>query len=168
MQKLSPFLWFDDQAEAAAKFYVSVFRKNSKILKIARYTGSGPGPKGSVMTVSFRLAGQELIALNGGPHFKFSPAVSLVVNCTSQREIDYFWKKLSSNPEAERCGWLQDKFGFSWQIVPTFIGRVMGAKDTGKADRVMAAVLQMKKLDLAQLEAAAAGRAPASKRKRKP
>jgi predicted 3-demethylubiquinone-9 3-methyltransferase (glyoxalase superfamily) len=163
MQKLSPFLWFNDQAEAAAKFYVSVFRKNSKILKVARYTGSGPGPKGSVMTVYFRLAGQELIALNGGPHFKFS-----VVNCTSQREIDYFWKKLSSNPEAEQCGWLQDKFGLSWQIVPTFIGKVMGGKDGGKADRVLAAVMQMKKLDLAKLEAAAAAAAPASKRKRKP
>jgi predicted 3-demethylubiquinone-9 3-methyltransferase (glyoxalase superfamily) len=166
MQKLSPFLWFNDQAEAAAKFYVSVFRKNSKILKIARYTGSGPGPKGSVMTVYFRLAGQDLIALNGGPLFKFSPAFSLVVNCTTQREIDYFWKKLSSNPAAEQCGWLQDKFGFSWQIVPsTFIAKVMGDKDTDKAARVMAAVLRMKKLDLAKLEAAVAAGAPARKRK---
>jgi predicted 3-demethylubiquinone-9 3-methyltransferase (glyoxalase superfamily) len=167
MQKLSPFLWFNDQAEAAAKFYVSVFKKNSKILKIARYTGSGPGRKGSVMTVNFRLAGQDLIALNGGPLFKFSPAFSLVVNCTTQREIDYFWKKLSSNPAAGQCGWLQDKFGFSWQIVPTFIGKVMGAKDGAKADRVMAAVMQMKKLDLAELEAAAAAGAPARKRKPK-
>jgi predicted 3-demethylubiquinone-9 3-methyltransferase (glyoxalase superfamily) len=165
MQKLSPFLWFNDQAEAAAKFYVSVFKKNSKILKIAHYTGSGPGPKGSVMTVYFRLAGQDLIALNGGPLFKFSPAFSLVVNCATQREIDYFWKKLSSTPAAEQCGWLQDKFGFSWQIVPTFIGQVMGGKDTTKADRVMAAVMQMKKLDLAKLEAAAAAGAPARKRK---
>jgi predicted 3-demethylubiquinone-9 3-methyltransferase (glyoxalase superfamily) len=132
MQKLSPFLWFNDEAEAAAKFYVSVFRKNSKILKIARYTGSGPGPKGSVMTVYFRLAGQDLIALNGGPLFKFSPAFSLVVNCS------------------------------------TFIAKVMGDKDTDKAARVMAAVLRMKKLDLAKLEAAVAAGAPARKRKRWP
>lgn len=166
MQKISPFLWFDDQAEAAAKFYVSVFKKNSKILKIARYTGSGPGPKGRVMTVYFRLAGQDMIALNGGPVFKLSPAFSLVVNCATQREIDYFWKKLSSNPAAERCGWLQDKFGLSWQIVPTFIGDVMGAKDPAKADRVMAAVMQMKKLDLAVLQAVAAA-VPGSKQKRK-
>jgi predicted 3-demethylubiquinone-9 3-methyltransferase (glyoxalase superfamily) len=166
MQKIAPFLWFNGEAEAAAKFYVSVFKKSSKILKIARYTPSGPGPKGSVMTVAFRLAGQDMLALNGGPQFKFSPAVSLVVNCTTQREIDYFWKKLSSKPQAEQCGWLQDKFGLSWQIVPTFIAKVMGGKDSAKADRVMAAVLQMKKLDLAKLESAAAG-APAAKRKRK-
>ncbi|HZL17038.1 MAG TPA: VOC family protein [Polyangia bacterium] len=167
MQKISPFLWFNDQAEAAAKFYVSVFKKNSKIVQIARYTGSGPGKKGSVMTVYFRLAGQDLIALNGGPQFTFSPAFSLVVSCATQREIDYFWKKLSSNPAAEQCGWLQDKFGFSWQIVPTFIGKVMGAKDASQAERVMAAVMQMKKLDLTSLEAAAAGGAPARKRKPK-
>lgn len=168
MQKISPFLWFDDQAEAAAKFYVSVFKENSKILKIARYTGSGPGPKGSVMTVYFRLAGQDFIALNGGPVFEHSPAFSLVVNCETQREIDYFWKKLSSEPAAERCGWLQDKFGLSWQIVPTFIGEVMGEGATAKADRVMAAVMQMKKLDLAELEAAAAPGAPGPRRKGAP
>lgn len=157
MQKISTFLWFNDQAEEAAKFYVSVFKKNSKILKMSRYGDAGPGPKGSVMTVAFRLAGVELMALNGGPHFKFSPAISLVVNCTTQKEIDTFWKKLSSDPAAEQCGWLVDRFGLSWQIVPTFIGEVMGSKDADKANQVMAAVMQMKKLDVAKLKAAAAG-----------
>ena len=164
MQKISPFLWFNDQAEEAAKFYVSVFKKNSKIVGVARYGDAGPGPKGSVMTVSFRLGGMELTALNGGPHFKFTPAISLVVNCATQREIDYFWRKLSSNPAAEQCGWLIDKYGLSWQIVPTILGALVAAKDPEKSHRVMAALMPMKKLDLAKLKAAAAPVA----RKRKP
>jgi len=155
MQKISTFLWFNDQAEAAAKFYLSVFKKNSKILKVARYGDTGPGPKGSVMTVAFRLAGVDFMALNGGPIFAFTPAVSLVVHCATQREIDHFWKKLSSDPSAEQCGWLKDKYGLSWQIVPTFIGEVMGSKDAEKANRVMAALMPMKKLDLAKLKQAA-------------
>jgi predicted 3-demethylubiquinone-9 3-methyltransferase (glyoxalase superfamily) len=163
MQKISTFLWFDDQAEEAAKFYVSVFKKDSKILRIARYGDAGPGPKGSVMTVAFRLAGVELTALNGGPQFKFSPAISLVVNCTTQKEIDTFWKKLSGGEWAGQCGWLVDKYGLSWQIVPTFIAEVMGSKDVERSNRVMAALMPMKKLDLAKLKAAAAGGA----RKRK-
>ena len=164
MQKISPFLWFNDQAEAAAKFYVSVFKKgstkgstkDSKIIQIARYGDAGPGPKGSVMTVAFRLAGMDLTALNGGPHFKFTPAISLVVSCATQKEIDTLWQKLSSVPAAEQCGWLVDKYGLSWQIVPTFIGEVMASKDAAKANRVMAALLPMKKLDLAKLKQAAA------------
>ncbi|HMC94413.1 MAG TPA: VOC family protein [Polyangia bacterium] len=160
MQKISPFLWFNNEAEAAAKFYVSVFKKGSnkdtKIIKIARYGDAGPGPKGSVMTVAFRLAGMELTALNGGPHFKFTPAISLVVSCATQKEIDTLWQKLSSVPAAEQCGWLVDKYGLSWQIVPAFIGEVMASKDAAKANRVMAALLPMKKLDLATLKQAAA------------
>jgi predicted 3-demethylubiquinone-9 3-methyltransferase (glyoxalase superfamily) len=163
MQKISPFLWFNDQAEEAAKFYVSVFKKDSKIVRVARYGDAGPGPKGSIMTVGFRLAGFELTALNGGPHFKFTPAVSLVVNCATQREIDYFWQKLSSVRAAEQCGWLQDKYGLSWQIVPTFLAEVVASKDAERANRVMAALLPMKKLDLAKLKQAAG--AVARKRK---
>jgi predicted 3-demethylubiquinone-9 3-methyltransferase (glyoxalase superfamily) len=164
MQKISPFLWFNDQAQEAAKFYVSVFKKNSKLLKIARYGEAGPGPKGSIMTVAFRLAGMELTAINGGPHFKFTPAISLVVSCATQKEIDYFWRRLSSVPAAEQCGWLTDKYGLSWQIVPTFIGEVMASKDAEKANRVMAALLPMKKLDLATLKRAAGARPAARKR----
>src|SRR5687767_4520429 len=118
MQKISPFLWFDDQAEEAANFYTSIF-KNSKILNIARYGEVGPGPKGSVMTVAFQLDGQEFIALNGGPHFKFTEAISFVVNCKTQKEVDDLWEKLSDGGEKVQCGWLKDKYGVSWQIVPT-------------------------------------------------
>ena len=156
MQKITPFLWFDDNAEAAAQFYVSVF-KNSRILSVSRYGDAGPGPKGSVMVVSFQLEGQQFTALNGGPQFKFSEAFSFVVSCENQQEIDYYWKKLTAEGGREsECGWLKDKFGFSWQIVPAALGQLMSG-DPKKANRVMQALLQMKKLDIATLEQAAEG-----------
>lgn len=156
-QKITPFLWFDNQAEEAAQFYTSIF-KNSKILHISRYGDGGPGPKGSVMVVNFQLAGQEFTALNGGPRFTFSEAFSFVVNCDTQQEIDDYWSKLTSGGGAESmCGWLKDKFGFSWQIVPIQLGKLMGDKDPQKANRVMQALLKMKKLDIAKLTAAAEG-----------
>jgi len=162
-QKITPFLWFDNQAEAAAQFYTSIF-KNSKILHVSRYGDAGPGPKGSVMVVNFQLAGQEFTALNGGPLFKFSEAFSFVVNCENQKEIDEYWSKLTSGGGQEsQCGWLKDKFGFSWQIVPTALGKLMGDKDPAKANRVMQSLLQMRKLDIAILEAAAAGEVPVSR-----
>lgn len=153
-QKITPFLWFDDKAEEAAKFYVSLFN-DSKILSIARYDGSGPGPKGSVMTVSFQLEGQEFTALNGGPQFKFTEAISFVVNCETQQEVDYFWEKLSAGGETSRCGWLQDKYGLSWQIVPTVLFELVDEKDPKKSNRVMQALLQMDKLDINTLKRAA-------------
>jgi predicted 3-demethylubiquinone-9 3-methyltransferase (glyoxalase superfamily) len=160
MQKINPCLWFDKQAEDAVKFYTSVF-KNSKILKTSHYTESaskGAGmPKGTVMTVDFEIEGQRYMALNGGPHFKFSPAVSLVVNCETQEEIDYYWEKLTSGGgETGQCGWLQDKFGFSWQIVPRVLAELV-SDDAVKADRVMGAVMGMKKLDLQALKKAYEG-----------
>jgi predicted 3-demethylubiquinone-9 3-methyltransferase (glyoxalase superfamily) len=156
-QKITPFLWFDHQAEEAAQFYTSIF-KNSKILEISRYGDAGPGPKGSVMVVNFQLVGQDFTALNGGPLFKFSEAFSFVVNCENQQEIDEYWSKLTAGGGQESmCGWLKDKFGFSWQIVPTALGRLMNDKDPKKANRVMQALLDMKKLDIAGLEAAAKG-----------
>jgi len=162
MQKITPFLWFDNNAEEAANFYVSVF-KNSKILNVSRYGDAGPGPKGSVMVVSFQLEGQQFTALNGGPQFKFSEAFSFVVNCETQKEIDEYWSKLTSGGGKEsECGWLKDKFGFSWQIVPTALWKLMSG-DPKKANRVMQAVLQMKKLDIATLEEAAEGRVPATR-----
>ncbi|MBW8864640.1 MAG: VOC family protein [Verrucomicrobia bacterium] len=140
MQKITPFLWFDDQAEAAVKFYTSIF-KNSKILKVARYGESGAKAsgrkKGSVMTVAFRLNGQEFAALNGGPVFKFTEAISFVVNCKTQAEVDHFWKKLSAGGKEIQCGWLKDKYGVSWQIVPEILGKLMSSKDTAKSQRVM-------------------------------
>ena len=161
-QKITPFLWFDDQAEEAAQFYTSIF-KNSKILSVSRYGEAGPGQKGSVMVVSFQLEGQQFTALNGGPRFKFSEAFSFVVNCENQQEIDHYWTKLTSNGGQEsQCGWLKDKFGFSWQIVPTALGKLMSG-DPQKANRVMQALLQMKKLDIATLEEAAAGNVPVSR-----
>ena len=154
-QKITPFLWFDNQAEAAAQFYTSIF-KNSNILHVSRYGDAGPGPKGGVMVVNFQLAGQEFTALNGGPRFKFSEAFSFVVNCENQQEIDEYWSKLTVDGGQESmCGWLKDKFGFSWQIVPTVLGTLMGDTDPKKANRVMQALLQMKKLDIAKLKAAA-------------
>ena len=163
MQKITPFLWFDNQAEEAAQFYTSTF-KNSKILSVSRYGDAGPGPKGSVMVVSFQLEGQQFTALNGGPLFKFSEAFSFVVSCENQEEIDYYWNKLTSDGGQEsQCGWLKDKFGFSWQIVPTALGKLMSDKDPKKANRVMQALLQMKKLDIATLEEAAEGRVPVSR-----
>ncbi|HYU10438.1 MAG TPA: VOC family protein [Gemmatimonadales bacterium] len=163
MQKITPFLWFDKNAEDAARFYTSIF-KNSKILQISHYGDAGPGPKGSVMVVNFQLAGQEFTALNGGPLFKFSEAFSFVVNCENQEEIDEYWRKLTADGGAEsQCGWLKDKFGFSWQIVPTALGKLMSDKDPKKANRVMQAVLQMKKLDIATLEQAAKGEVSVSR-----
>ena len=153
-QKIAPFLWFDTQAEQAAEFYTSIF-KNSKILETSRYGDAGPGPKGSVMVVKFQIAGMEVTALNGGPRFKFSEAFSFVVNCENQKEIDEYWGKLTSGGGQESmCGWLKDKFGFSWQIVPAALSKLM-EKDPKKSDRVMQALLQMKKLDIAKLQAAA-------------
>jgi len=155
MQKITPFLWFDSQAEEAAQFYVSVF-KDSKITRITRYpaaTESVSGkPKGSVMTVEFSLCGQHFVALNGGPHFKFTPAISMSVACESQDEIDVLWEKLSSGGQMEECGWLKDKYGVSWQIVPAILGRLI--EDPGQAERVMRALLQMRKIDVNILKAA--------------
>ena len=157
MQKITPFLWFDNNAEEAAQFYTSIF-KNSKILTVSRYGDAGPGPKGSVMVVNFQLAGQDFIALNGGPRFKFSEAFSFVVNCENQQEVDEYWRRLTADGGVEsQCGWLKDKFGFSWQIVPTVLGKLMSNKDPKKANRVMQVLLQMKKLDIAKLEQAAEG-----------
>ena len=157
MQKITPFLWFDDKAEEAAKFYVSIFR-NSKLGNVARYGEAGAAasgrPKGSVMTVAFSLDGQEFIALNGGPQFQFSEAVSFVVNCETQKEIDEMWEKLSAGGEEVQCGWLKDKFGLSWQVVPTILGKLMSDPDPAKTQRVMQALLQMKKLDIAGLKRA--------------
>ena len=159
MQKITPFLWFDNNAEAAAQFYTSIF-KNSKILNVSRYGDAGPGPKGAVMVVEFQLEGQQFTALNGGPLFKFSEAFSFVVNCETQNEIDEYWNKLTSDGGKEsECGWLKDKFGFSWQIVPTALGKLMS--DPKKANRVMQALLQMKKLDIAKLEEAGEGKVAA-------
>ncbi|MBI5294357.1 MAG: VOC family protein [Chloroflexi bacterium] len=153
MQKITPFLWFDNQAEEAVNFYTSVF-KNSKILSIARYGEAGPGPAGAVMTANFELNGQEFVALNGGPVFKFTEAVSFVVNCETQAEVDHYWEKLSEGGETSRCGWLKDKFGLSWQIVPTVLGELMSAGDPERANRVTQAMLQMDKLDIGVLQAA--------------
>jgi predicted 3-demethylubiquinone-9 3-methyltransferase (glyoxalase superfamily) len=154
MQKITPFLWFDTQAEAAAKFYVSIF-KNSKIKTVTRYGAAGPGPKGSVMTVDFELAGQDFIALNGGPHFKFTEAISLVVNCETQQEVDEFWTKLTDGGQEAACGWLKDRYGLSWQIVPTILSRLLADPDSKKSQRVMEAMLKMKKIDIAALQQAA-------------
>jgi predicted 3-demethylubiquinone-9 3-methyltransferase (glyoxalase superfamily) len=153
LQKITPFLWFDHEAEDAARFYTSVF-KNSKIEMITRYGDAGPGPKGSVMTVAFELEGQKFTALNGGPAFKFTEAVSFVVNCESQQEVDEMWTKLSAGGKEVECGWLKDKYGLSWQIVPTALFRMLEDKDPEKSQRVMKAMLQMKKIDIAGLEKA--------------
>jgi len=153
MQKITTFLWFDHQAEEAAKFYTSIF-KNSKIGKISRYGDAGPGPKGSVMVLTFELDGQQFTALNGGPVFSFTPAISLMVNCETQAEVDQLWEKLSAEGKKDRCGWLKDKYGLSWQIVPTRLGQLMSDPDPKKANRVMQAMLQMDKLDIAKLEQA--------------
>jgi predicted 3-demethylubiquinone-9 3-methyltransferase (glyoxalase superfamily) len=161
MQKITPFLWFDTQAEEAAKLSVSVFKKKSKIRSVARYDDAGPGPKGAVMVVDFQLEGQRFQALNGGPLFKFSPAFSFVVDCKTQKEVDYYWNKLiASGGAASQCGWLTDKFGLSWQIVPEILGKLLAGKDKAKANRVMAAMMKMSKLDIAALEDAAAAPAP--------
>ena len=161
MQRITPFLWFDDQAEEAAKFYVSIF-KNSKVGRIARYDEAGAKvsgrPAGSVMTVDFKLDGQEFVALNGGPSFPFTEAVSFVVNCKTQAEVDYYWKKLSAGGKKMQCGWLRDKFGVSWQVVPTALGELLSSKDAAKSQRVMEAMLKMVKLDIKTLKQAARGK----------
>ena len=156
MQKITPFLWFDNQAEEAVNFYTSVF-KNSKIKNMARYTEAGPGPAGSVMTASFELNGQDFIALNGGPIYQFTEAVSFVVNCETQEEIDFYWEKLSDGGKEVQCGWLKDKFGLSWQIVPTIIGKLMSDKDPEKVKRVATALYAMVKIDISKLEEAHGG-----------
>src|SRR5712671_401337 len=140
MQKITPFLWFDGKAEEAAKFYVSIF-KNSKMGKVVRNGDAGPGPKGSVLVASFEIEGQEFTALNGGPIFKFTEAVSFVVNCKTQAEVDYYWKKLSAGGKEVQCGWLRDKYGLSWQIVPAILGQLMATKDAARSQRVMQAML---------------------------
>ena len=154
MQKISPFLWFDGNAEEAVNFYVSVFKKDSKILNISRYGEAGPGPKGSVMSATFQLHGQEFIALNGGPHFKFTPAISFFVHCQTQEEVDELWEKLSAGGRKDRCGWLTDKYGLSWQIIPDVLGKMLNDPDREKSKRVMTAMLQMDKIEIKRLEQA--------------
>jgi predicted 3-demethylubiquinone-9 3-methyltransferase (glyoxalase superfamily) len=153
MEKITPFLWFDSNAEEAANYYVSLF-KNSKILGMSRYGDSGPGPKGSVLTVQFQLEGKEFTALNGGPTFKFTEAISLVVKCKDQEEIDTFWEKLSAGGEKSQCGWLKDKYGLSWQIVPAELSDMLMDQDVQRTDRVMKEILTMTKLDLARMKQA--------------
>ena len=157
MQKIIPFLWYDSQAEEAAKFYTSIF-KQSKITNLTRYGAAGPGPAGSVMTVAFELDGQEFIALNGGPQFKFTEAISLSVTCTTQEEVDHFWEKLSEGGEQGPCGWLKDKYGLSWQVNPTILGEMLADPDPRKAGRVMEAMLKMKKIDIKVLKQAYEGK----------
>ncbi len=154
IQKITPFLWFDHQAEQAAEFYVSIF-PNSKVVKVARYGEAGPGPAGTAMTVEFQLEGQTFAALNGGPHFKFSEAISFVVNCDSQEEVDTYWSQLSAGGTESQCGWLKDKFGLSWQIVPTVLPTLLGDRDPAKAQRAMKAMLTMAKIDIQALKRAA-------------
>ena len=156
MQKITPFLWFDDNAEEAANFYVSVF-KNSKLLNVSRYGDAGPGPQGTVMTVEFEIDGLGFFALNAGPRFKFTEAISFVVNCETQEEVDYYWERLSEGGEKSRCGWLKDQFGLSWQVTPTILDKLMADKDPVKSQRVMERMLQMDKLDIEPLQRAYEG-----------
>jgi predicted 3-demethylubiquinone-9 3-methyltransferase (glyoxalase superfamily) len=151
MEKITPFLWFNDNAEEAMNFYVSIF-KNSKVGSVSRYGDAGPGPKGSVMSATFQLDGEEFMALNGGPQFKFTPAISLFVNCETQEEVDDLWQKLSAGGKPGRCGWLEDKFGLSWQIIPSALPRLLS--DPSRSQRVMKAMLQMDKIDIRQLQEA--------------
>ena len=153
MQKITPYLWFDDKAEEAADYYVSVF-KNSKINGVTRYGEAGPGPQGTAMIVNFELDGQDFFALNGGPQFNFTPAVSFYVNCETQGEVDNFWEKLSEGGEKGQCGWLKDRYGLSWQIIPSVLGEMLQDEDAEKAGRVMEAMLQMNKIDIAALKRA--------------
>lgn len=157
MQKITPFLWFDNNADEAMKFYTSIF-KNSKAGRVARYGEAGPGPKGTVMTAEFELEGLQFVALNGGPHFKFTEAISFVVNCKTQKEVDYFWEKLGAGGKEVECGWLKDKFGLSWQIVPTVLSEMLTDKDPKRSQRVMKAMLLMKKIDIPTLEKAYEGK----------
>ena len=153
MQKITPFLWFDDKAEEAMNFYVSIF-KNSKVVRVSRYGDAGPGPKGSVMSATFQLEGQEFFALNGGPQFSFTPAISFFVNCETQQEVDELWEKLSAGGKKERCGWLKDKYGLSWQIIPSVLGKLLQDKNAAKSQSVMKAMLQMDKMDIKRLQQA--------------
>jgi predicted 3-demethylubiquinone-9 3-methyltransferase (glyoxalase superfamily) len=153
MQKITPFLWFNDQAEEAMHFYVSIF-KNSKVGHVTRCGEAGPGPKGAVMSATFQLEGQDFMALNGGPHFSFTPAISMFVNCETQAEVDELWEKLSAGGSKERCGWLKDKYGLSWQIIPSALGKLMGDKNPAKAKSVMNAMLQMNRIDIKTLQQA--------------
>jgi predicted 3-demethylubiquinone-9 3-methyltransferase (glyoxalase superfamily) len=153
MQKITPSLWFDKQAEEAVNFYMSIF-KNSKITSITRYGEAGPGPKGSVMVVMFELEGQPFMALNGGPYYTFSPAISFLVDCKTQEEVDELWEELSQNGEVVQCGWLKDKYGISWQIVPTILGKLLNDPDPLKSQKVMKAMLQMKKINIEGLQKA--------------
>jgi predicted 3-demethylubiquinone-9 3-methyltransferase (glyoxalase superfamily) len=152
-QKITPFLWFDDNAEEAVDFYVSIFN-NSEVLSISRYGEAGPRAAGSVMTISFRLDGQEFVALNGGPEFKFTEAVSFAIACASQEEVDVLWEKLSEGGETSVCGWLKDKYGLSWQVVPTVLYELLLDEDRERANRVMQAMLQMTKIDITKLQRA--------------
>jgi predicted 3-demethylubiquinone-9 3-methyltransferase (glyoxalase superfamily) len=154
VQKITPFLWFDDAAEEAMNFYVSIF-KNSKVGRVSRYGEAGPGRKGTVMSATFQLEGQEFHALNGGPKYRFTPAISLFVSCETQEEVDELWNKLSAGGAPQQCGWVTDRFGLSWQIVPTALGRLLGDPDPGRAQRAMQAMLKMTKIDIAELKRAA-------------
>jgi predicted 3-demethylubiquinone-9 3-methyltransferase (glyoxalase superfamily) len=156
VQKITPFLWFNDNAEEAVNCYCSIF-KDSKVEATTRYTDAGPGPKGSVMTIAFELNGQKFVAINGGPIFKFTEAVSFVVNCADQAEVDYYWEKLTAGGKEVQCGWLKDKYGLSWQIVPTALPQVLKQADPKKSQAVMQAMFKMKKLDVAKLQEAANG-----------
>lgn len=147
MQKITPFLWFDNQAEEAMNFYVSIF-KSSKVLSVTRYGEAGPGPKGTVMSATFQLEGQTFYALNGGPHFTFTPAISFFINCETQQEVDELWEKLSAGGKKDRCGWLTGKYGLSWQVIPTVLGQMLGDKDPQKSARVMQAMLKMDKIEI--------------------
>ena len=155
MQKVTPFLWFDDQAQEAAEFYVSVF-PSSRVLEVTHYGSAGPRPEGMVMTVSFELDGTEFVALNGGPQFTFTEAVSFSVDCEDQAEVDRYWTALSAGGEQGPCGWLRDRYGLSWQIVPRALTELLSDPDRAKSQRVMAAMLEMGKIDVAELERAAA------------
>ncbi len=157
MQKITPFLWFDNNAEEAMKFYTSIF-KNSKIGGIRRCGDAGPGAKGAVMSATFQIEGQEFMVLNGGPHFKFTPAISFFVNCETQAEVDELWEKLLAGGETMQCGWLKDKFGISWQIIPKALGEMLGDKDPQKSQRVMKAMMKMIKIDVAELRRAYEGK----------
>jgi predicted 3-demethylubiquinone-9 3-methyltransferase (glyoxalase superfamily) len=153
MQKITPFLWFNDNAEEAAQLYTSLF-KNSKITSTSRYGEGGPGPKGSVMSITFTLAGQEFMALNGGPAFSFSQAISFFVDCTTQEEVDELWERLSEKGEIQQCGWLKDRYGISWQIIPTVLGKLLNDPNPVKSRRVMTAMLKMHKIEIAELKRA--------------
>jgi predicted 3-demethylubiquinone-9 3-methyltransferase (glyoxalase superfamily) len=153
MQKITPFLWFDGKAEEAMNFYVSIF-KNSKVVSISRCGEAGPGPKGSVMSATFQLDGQDFFALNGGPQFTFTEAISFFVNCETQADVDELWEKLSAGGEKSRCGWLKDKYGLSWQVIPSVLGKLLQDQDPEKSKRVMMAMMQMTKIDIQGLQQA--------------